>query len=156
MFGRCQFLFRLGHHSFWLRAFVVSIGHSSQMLRQCFDCGKISSFETLSSLSLTDHPTIERCNLRYLHHKNHKNKTRGRHKKCKYHTSGFLPQSRFIFWPCGWNTMKTGRKFQELWVRYYVCFPLPFENGEIIYLWYDGTHLPDYVLSYPEDHNRNQ
>jgi hypothetical protein len=45
--------------------------------------------------------------------------------KYKYHTSGFLPQSRFIFWSCVWNTLKTGRKIQELWVRYYVCFPLP-------------------------------
>jgi hypothetical protein len=30
------------------------------------------------------------------------------------------------------------------------------ENGERIYLWYDGTHLPDFALFYPEDHNRNQ
>lgn len=40
LFGRCQL--------FWLRAFVVSIGHSSQMLGQCFNFGKTSSFETLS------------------------------------------------------------------------------------------------------------
>ena len=36
------------------------------MLGQCFNCGKNYSFETLSSLSLNHHPTIQRCNMRYL------------------------------------------------------------------------------------------
>lgn len=90
-FGRCKFIFRRGHQFFSLRAFVLFIGISRQMLRQCFHCGNRYFFNILTSWSLTHHPATQRStvwNTNII--KNHKVQRKTDITNCTQNISGFI------------------------------------------------------------------